>query len=303
MPVVADFWSLMHNVNDSSRRSGELYGYLTLPAESPDVSTGHSSLYGDKVMGNRTVSLFAPVLIATSLAITGCTSLCDAKYEMTQKVRTCKAWYEYDSECLVTGDYKHGWKAGYYDVITGGTGCPPVIAPHKYWTPPVFTQYDPSRRDDWYRGFADGAACAKCEPELHYLQTFMPPRHGHVHPATFSKQTPSVPSVPESAAKAVPGMELSPAPMPSSVEEPAPAADVTPAEQNTIVPAPDEKRSPTEQYNSSSRLRHQRPNPAGKPSLTSPSTFRTPPIRVRAAADEPSMLRQLVANNRQPNVQ
>lgn len=253
-------------------------------------------------MGNRVVSLLAPVLIATSLSITGCTSLCDAKYEMTQKMRTCKAWHEYDSECLVTGDYKHGWKAGYYDVITGGTGCPPVVAPHKYWTAPVFTQYDPSRRDDWYRGFQDGAACAKCEPELHYLQTFMP-RQCHAHPVTLSKEIHSVPSVPESPAEASQSVELPPAPMPNTTEESAPATEVKSSEQDKTTPVPTEKTSPTEQYNSSSKLRHQRPNPAGKPSLTSQSTFRTPAIRVRPTANEPSMLKQLVANNRHSDAQ
>lgn len=252
-------------------------------------------------MGNRAVSLFAPVLIVTSLSITGCTSLCDAKYEMTQKIRTCKAWYEYDSECLVTGDYKHGWKAGYYDVITGGTGCPPVVAPHKYWTPPVFTQYDPSRRDDWYRGFQDGAACAKCEPELHYLQTFMP-RQCQTHPVTYSKEVPSVPSVPGSPEHSDKEITSPSNPMPMGIEDPPPAAETKPAEQNAIVPPPSEKPTPTEQYDSSSRLRHQRPNPAGKPSLTSQSTFRTPAIRVRPAANEPSMLKQLVANNRHSDV-
>ncbi|MBL8812330.1 MAG: hypothetical protein JNM43_19355 [Planctomycetaceae bacterium] len=244
-------------------------------------------------MGNRMVSRFAPVLILTTVSITGCTSLCDAKYEMTQKIRTCKAWYECDTDCLVTGDYKHGWKAGYYDVITGGTGCPPVVAPSKYWTPPLFTQYDPSRRDDWYRGFQDGAACAKCEPELHYLQTFMPPRC-QTQPASFHREVPEVPAVPEATMEP----EVDPnAPMNMPAEAP------VQEDKSPIIPEPEPapavKPNATQQYDTAVPRRKAGPLLGSQRTTQASSTFRTPPIKVKATASEDSsLLKQLVANSR-----
>jgi len=128
-------------------------------------------------MWNMVVSRRRWSAFALLLTLTGCTTLNDCKYELGQKIRTKQAWHEFDgchTECF-TVDYKNGWKAGYYDVATGGSGCPPVVAPKEYWKPPVFCEYDPSRRDDWYCGFLDGAACGKCEPNHHYLQTYLPP--------------------------------------------------------------------------------------------------------------------------------
>jgi hypothetical protein len=127
-------------------------------------------------MWNTVVSRGRWSAMALFMSLSGCTALCDCKYELGQKIRTSQAWHDFDGcneECF-TGDYKSGWKAGYYDVVTGGTGMPPVIAPRKYWKPPVFCEHDPSRRDEWYCGFQDGAACAKCQPDYHYLQTFLP---------------------------------------------------------------------------------------------------------------------------------
>ncbi len=128
-------------------------------------------------MWNMVVSRHWWSAFALLLTLSGCTTLSDCSYELGQKIRTKHAWHDFDgchAECF-TVDYRNGWKAGYYDVATGGSGCPPVVAPKEYWKPPVFCEYDPSRRDDWYCGFLDGAACAKCEPNHHYLQTYMPP--------------------------------------------------------------------------------------------------------------------------------
>ncbi len=120
--------------------------------------------------------------IALCLSLPGCTAISDCKYEVSQKIRTGQAWHEFDGcndECF-TGDYKIGWKAGYYDVATGGDGQPPLIAPKKYWKPPVFIEHDPSRRNEWYAGFQDGASCAKCQPDHHFLQTFLPEQTQYV---------------------------------------------------------------------------------------------------------------------------
>jgi hypothetical protein len=114
--------------------------------------------------------------LALCLSFCGCTAISDCKYECSQKIRTCQAWHQFDGcndECF-TGDYRSGWKAGYYAVLTGDSGCPPLIAPKRYWNPPVFCEHDPNRRNDWYCGYQDGVACARCEPDHHYLQVWSP---------------------------------------------------------------------------------------------------------------------------------
>jgi hypothetical protein len=124
----------------------------------------------------RTAALF--------LSLSGCTALSDCKYELGQKIRTKQAWHEFDgcNEKCFTVDYQSGWKQGYYEVLTGGDGRPPLVPPKKYWKPPVFVEHDPSRQDDWYVGYQDGAANAKCQPDHHYVPTFLPePSHQTVH--------------------------------------------------------------------------------------------------------------------------
>jgi hypothetical protein len=114
--------------------------------------------------------------MALLLTLSGCTALSDTKYELGQRIRAKHAWEEFNScQCEpLTCDYACGWKAGYYDVATGGTGCPPVVAPKRYWKPPVFCEHDPSKRDDWYCGFSAGAACAQSQPDYHYVKACLP---------------------------------------------------------------------------------------------------------------------------------
>lgn len=125
---------------------------------------------------------------ALFLSLSGCTAMSDCKYEMGQKIRTSQAWHEFDGcndQCF-TCDYRDGWKKGYYDVLTGGDGRPPVVPPKKYWKPPVFTEHDPSRQNDWYTGYQDGVSCAKAQPDFHYVPTFMAPT---MHPAYYGHET------------------------------------------------------------------------------------------------------------------
>ena len=122
-----------------------------------------------------------PLAIVAPLAgfsLAGCASLNDLCYETKQKKRACDAWQCYAAENCSTKfskDYKLGYKAGYYDVLTGGSGCPPVIAPKCYWDPGNVLKYCDERRNEWYRGWQDGAAHAKGQPDTHYLKTFLPP--------------------------------------------------------------------------------------------------------------------------------
>ncbi len=116
------------------------------------------------------------MILVMLTSVMGCSSLYDGHYEKTQKFRTWKAWYGYTAcsdECY-GADYRSGWKAGYYDVLTGGCGKPPLIAPKKYWCPSQITRNCDLNRYEWYVGFNDGANCARTKPDTHYLKVWMP---------------------------------------------------------------------------------------------------------------------------------
>jgi len=114
--------------------------------------------------------------LAVLMAATGCASLYDGHYEKTQKFRAMKAWYGYSwsSDEKYSCDYKDGWKAGYYDVLTGNCGKPPMFPPKKYWCPNQITKECDLNRYEWYIGFHDGVNCARLQPDTHYLRPWMP---------------------------------------------------------------------------------------------------------------------------------
>ena len=182
--------------------------------------------------------------LALCLSLCGCTAISDCKYECDQKIRTCQAWHDFDGcndECF-TGDYRKGWKAGYYDVLTGGSGCPPLFAPKQYWRPPVFCEHDPCRHNDWYCGYQDGVACAKCEADHHYLQVWNPCVPECCQTQTMSQSMmPSDPS-PEGTSDHVlvePGIVLPGDPSPAD-----PVNGQPPSAQGQVDPAPSSGTQP-----------------------------------------------------------
>lgn len=55
-------------------------------------------------------------------------------------------------------DYRSGWMEGYYHVLRGGDGTPPVVPTSDYWDP-KFRQADQACKvQAWRAGFVDGAA-------------------------------------------------------------------------------------------------------------------------------------------------
>jgi hypothetical protein len=115
-----------------------------------------------------------PLLVLLSTA--GCATLQDTSYEMTQHLRTETAffghWFSCETDC--SWDYNRGWKAGYFDVLTGGDGAPPLIAPHSYWSPWQIIWHCDEKRQNWYMGFQDGALLASQQPDTHYLKLWSP---------------------------------------------------------------------------------------------------------------------------------
>ena len=115
--------------------------------------------------------------LTASLTLVGCASIHDCKYETTQRFRTGKAWLRYNVGCpgLYSGAFSHGWKAGYYDVLSGNDGCPPLFAPERYSAPCKILNDCDKPRNDWYTGFQCGAACAQNIPDTHYMKPWNPP--------------------------------------------------------------------------------------------------------------------------------
>jgi hypothetical protein len=107
------------------------------------------------------------------MPIAGCASFNDARYEHTQKARARAAWRcvpDRVKQHCYPKDYEKGWKDGFYDVATGGKGCPPVVAPHEYWRPEQILEDCDNRRHAYYDGFQDGAASASRYPDTHHLK-------------------------------------------------------------------------------------------------------------------------------------
>jgi hypothetical protein len=111
------------------------------------------------------------------LPLAGCATLQDAHYEHTQGLRTHMAYFHF-WWCSGDGgssDYAKGWRAGYRDVITGGDGCPPLVAPSCYWAPSQILDHCDQKRQEWYVGFQDGAVMASLEPDTHHIRLWNPP--------------------------------------------------------------------------------------------------------------------------------
>lgn len=117
------------------------------------------------------------IALAAFGPLVGCASLADLEYESCQKLRAWHAFHDYKATCNAptSMDYACGWKSGFYDVATGGNGCPPLTAPARYWKPGQILAHCDKDRKQWYVGFQDGAAYASRFPDTHYLKLWTPP--------------------------------------------------------------------------------------------------------------------------------
>lgn len=258
-------------------------------------------------MRNKAISKGQFSALALILALTGCTALSDCKYEVGQKIRTKQAWCEFNSchQQYFTRDYSSGWKAGFYDVATGGSGCPPVIAPKKYWKPPVFVEYDPSRRDDWYCGFQDGAAYAKTQPDHHYLKVFLSPRKSCPVQTDLHPQVQGEPvDFPMEHLQMAPGEPDDVIQILPPVQGSAPAAvdPAVPSQPEVQEPPEGPAPTPTNNYEEDPASAVLQPVPVTHTTLRQLLVQRyQEQLREQAGADRVSLLQQLVLNAARPS--
>ena len=127
-------------------------------------------------MAVRTGNTFLIIACCLVSTLMGCTSMRHCRFELIQQIRTSRAWAEFDStdgNCVFSqyaSDYRCGWKAGYYNVLSGGDGRPPVIPPEKYWNPSLFRDCDSCGQREWCSGFRDGAVTARCHADSHLIR-------------------------------------------------------------------------------------------------------------------------------------
>lgn len=135
------------------------------------------------------------VILATSL--NGCASIQDWHYEATNCLRAELAWFVVPPTPAaratmsrvwgISGDYRHGWKEGYYDIQSGGQGLPPFLPPQKYWSPSYQNGAGQCAIARWYQGYREGvmAAQQRGAGRFHYLSPYgqsMPPMAGRPEP-------------------------------------------------------------------------------------------------------------------------
>jgi len=183
------------------------------------------------------------IVLAMLVMTTGCASLADSHYEHTQKLRTqiacLKHVWRTEQDC--GRDYRSGWKAGYYDVTTGGEGTPPLFAPHDYWSPFQVAKYGDQKRAQWYAGFQAGAAQAAQEPDTHYLKLWAP---SAVCPSPI--YYPSATELPLQTPPPAPPVDPGLVPPPPAQNPPAP--NKSPSEYNQVPPSPEQpQRIPQEE--------------------------------------------------------
>ena len=108
------------------------------------------------------------LLLATvSMGITGCAALCDGVISVETDIRNCvlaqKAWGHW-SWCYDGLPYPYhfakGFKDGYRNILSGGSGCQPTLPPQCYWKPEFQGAEGRCKINAWFDGFSHGALAA-----------------------------------------------------------------------------------------------------------------------------------------------
>jgi hypothetical protein len=121
----------------------------------------------------------------------------------------------------VTADFQAGFKAGYADFLTyGGDGRPPLLPPRKYWRVHRRSAEGRQAEQDWFAGFAAGAAHAEMSQRREFATVSstagcscagggLPPA-GFLPEADSLEELPRPETAPEPALEPVPAPELLP---------------------------------------------------------------------------------------------
>lgn len=121
-------------------------------------------------MESQTMKTKSKILLPALLlvSISGCSSMFDSvincEMAIRNKVLSQKAWGHW-SWCYENLDHPYhfarGFKAGYSDVLNGGSGCQPTLPPQLYWKPTYQSPEGRGKTNSWFDGFSHGALAAQ----------------------------------------------------------------------------------------------------------------------------------------------
>jgi hypothetical protein len=106
-------------------------------------------------------------------------------------------------------DYAQGFEEGYYDVASGGDGCPPPLPPEKYWRATYNSPVGQEHVKAWFQGFRDGAAAARADGVAAYGTIYVPEEHRNAN----RNRTPNGPPPNENQLQPLPQGGLNQAPI------------------------------------------------------------------------------------------
>jgi hypothetical protein len=121
-----------------------------------------------------------PLLLFSASVAVGCTQLEDSRIEARQRRMARAAYVTSPGACNGmphSVDYAQGFEAGYYDVASGGDGCPPPLPPKKYWRATYNSPVGQEHVKAWFQGFRDGAAAAKADGVASYGTIYVSDEH------------------------------------------------------------------------------------------------------------------------------
>ena len=113
----------------------------------------------------------SPVLLLSASLAAGCAQLADSRMEARTRRMARAAYTTSPGACngvVHSIDYAKGFEDGYYDVASGGEGCPPALPPKKYWRAAYQTPVGREHIEAYFQGFRDGAAAAKADGAAAY---------------------------------------------------------------------------------------------------------------------------------------
>jgi hypothetical protein len=83
----------------------------------------------------------------------------DKRYGMQAHFASAR-YRKYYRDVEHRSDFQRGFRAGYYDVASGGDGGPPVIPPQRYWHYKYRNAEGHCKTVAWFDGFEHGALAA-----------------------------------------------------------------------------------------------------------------------------------------------
>ncbi|MEQ9410059.1 MAG: hypothetical protein RIK87_20145 [Fuerstiella sp.] len=108
------------------------------------------------------------MLVTMIAGLSGCTTICDEVIETDMGIRNRvlaqKAWGHWSwcyDELEHPFHFARGFRAGYRNVLEGGSGCQPTLPPQWYWKPCFQTPEGRCKTYAWFDGYSHGALAAK----------------------------------------------------------------------------------------------------------------------------------------------